>query len=138
MNRFTECRNALGREMAMSGQLDHWGNPTLVGLMNQMTVAIMRANSAPRALWQNFPKVPVQHYRFYTFYSFDKDERIILGEDRECESDAMAIAYGREMLAFSGYQKIEVWLRNGRVALVQKSVADDQSPASVDTGTQTR
>jgi hypothetical protein len=46
----------------------------------------------------------------------------------------MAIAYGREMLAFGGYRTIEVWLRNARVAVVQRSGVDDElSPVSVET-----
>jgi hypothetical protein len=102
--------------------------------MNQMTVRIMKATAAPGALWQNTPRVAGNNYRFYTFYSFDNDERIVLGEDRECGSDVVAIAYGREMLAFGGYRKIEIWLRNARVAVVQKNgVNDEPSPVSVET-----
>jgi hypothetical protein len=110
----------------MSGQPVFWENPAFASLMNQMTVAVMKANSAPRALWEKLPEEMAAKPRFYSFYSLDKDNRIAVGEDRECESDAMAIAYGYEILALVDYQKIEVWLRNARVGLVQKNGADGQ------------
>ena len=110
-----------------------WRDPTVVTLMNQISVQIIKAIAAPRTLWQHLPKAAVQNCRFYTFYSFDNDGRIILDEDRECGSDAIAIEYGREMLTFGGYEKIEICLRNVRVAHLRKSGVDGQSPASIKT-----
>src|ERR1700678_2730198 len=98
----------LAREVTMSGQPVLWENPAFVSLMNRVTVAVMKANSAPRALWEKIPEERATKPRFYSFYSLDTDNRIAVGEDRECESDAMAIACGHEMLAFEDYQKIEV------------------------------
>ena len=107
----------------MSGKPVLWENPAFVSLMNQVTVAVMKANSAPRALWEKIPEERATKPRLYSFYSLDKDNRIVVGEDREYESDAMAIAYGHEMLAFEDYQKIEVWLRDARVGLMHKNGA---------------
>jgi len=49
-----------------------------------------------------------------------------LGEDRECDGIASAIACGRELLAFGDYQKIEVWIKNARLGFVQKNGPNDR------------
>jgi hypothetical protein len=56
---------------------------------------------------------------FYRFYSIDIGGRIALAEDRECESDAVALALGNELLSGRTCQKIEVWLDRKRVGVIE-------------------
>ena len=107
----------------MSGQTMFGGNPTVAGLMNRMTVAVMRANAAPRALWESSAKIARPKPRYYSFFFFDNSNQISFGEDREYDSLASAIAHSRELLAFGDHEKIEVWVRNARVGLVKKNGA---------------
>jgi hypothetical protein len=107
----------------MSGQTIFWGNPTVAGLMNRMTVAVMRANAASRGLWESSAKTARPRQRFYRFSFFDNSNQITFGENREYDSLASAIAHSRELLAFGDYEKIEVWVRNARVGLVKKDGA---------------
>jgi hypothetical protein len=104
----------------MRGQFGFWKSPAVVGLMNQMALGVMRANTVPRALWETSPKITKPKSGFYSFFFYDHNNQLILGEDRECDSIASAIACGHELLAFGDYQKIEVWVKNARVGLVQK------------------
>ena len=97
----------------MSGQLSFWKSPGLVSVMNQMTLGIVKAQVAsPR-------KVAVQRPRYYRFYFLDKNGHIIAGEDIECESNEKAIDCGWDMLAVGDYPRIEVWVRDTRIGLVQ-------------------
>jgi hypothetical protein len=56
---------------------------------------------------------------FYRFYSIDIGGRIALAEDHECESDAVALARGNELLSGRTCQKIEVWLDRKRVGVIE-------------------
>jgi hypothetical protein len=56
---------------------------------------------------------------FYRFYSIDIGGRIALAEDRECESDAVALALGNELLSGRTCPKIEVWLDRKRVGVIE-------------------
>jgi hypothetical protein len=56
---------------------------------------------------------------FYRFYSIDIGGRIALAEDHECESDAVALALGNELLSGRTCQKIEVWLDRKRVGVIE-------------------
>jgi hypothetical protein len=56
---------------------------------------------------------------FYRFYSLDVGDRIVLAEDRECESDSAALALGRKLLSDKNCPKIEVWLGKMRVGVIE-------------------
>ena len=105
----------------MSGQLMFWEFPAVISLMKRMSLGVMRANAVPRALWEMSPKITEPKPGIYSFFFYDHNNRITLGEDRECDNLASAIVCGRELLAFGDYQKIEVWVKNARVGLVQKN-----------------
>jgi hypothetical protein len=102
----------------MSGQLSFWKSPGLVSVMNQMTLGIVKAQVASPSA-HKLRKVAVQKRRFYRFYFLDKNGRIIAGEDLECESNEKAIDCGWDMLAVGDYPRIEVWVRDTRIGLIQ-------------------
>ena len=98
----------------MSGQAMFWGNPTVAGLINRMTVAVTRANADLRGLWESSAKTARPKPLYYSFSFFDNSNQITFGEDREYDSLASAIAHSRELLAFGDYEKIEVWVECAR------------------------
>jgi hypothetical protein len=102
----------------MSGQLSFWKSPGLVSVMNQMTLGMVKARVASPSAHKP-RKVAVQRPRFYRFYFLDKNGHIIGGEDIECESNEKAIDCGWDMFAFGDYPKIEVWVRDVRIGLMQ-------------------
>jgi hypothetical protein len=86
--------------------------------MNQMTMGIAKAHVA--APFMGKPrKAAVLKPRFYRFYIIDDHGRIISGEDLECASDEKAIDCGWDMLSFGDYPRIEVWVRDARIGIVQ-------------------
>jgi hypothetical protein len=102
----------------MSGQLGFWKSPGLVSVMNQMTLGIMKAQVASASAYEP-RKMTVQTPRFYRFYFLNENGRIITGEDIECESDVKAVDCGWDMLAFGDYPRIEVWVRDACIGIVQ-------------------
>jgi hypothetical protein len=104
----------------MSGQLGFWKSPQLLGVMNQMTLGIMKAHVAAASTYKP-RKAAAEKPRFYRFYFLDENGRIIAGEDIECESNESAMDYGWDMLAFGDYPRIEVWVRDARIGIVQTS-----------------
>ena len=101
----------------MRAQISFWQSPQLVGVMNQMTLGIMKAQVASPPAHK--ARKAAQRPRFYRFYFLDKNGHIIAGEDIECEGNEKAIDCGWDMLAFGDYPKIEVWVRDARIGLVQ-------------------
>jgi len=63
----------------------------------------------------------VQDYGIYQEHTDDKriGGRIALAEDHECESDAVALALGNELLSGRTCPKIEVWLDRKRVGVIE-------------------
>jgi hypothetical protein len=102
----------------VSGQLSFWKSPGLVSVMNQMTLGIVKAQVASPSAHKP-RKVAVQRPRYYRFYFLDKNGHIIAGEDIECESNEKAIDCGWDMLAVGDYPRIEVWVRDTRIGLIQ-------------------
>jgi len=102
----------------MRQQLAFWQSSQLVSAMNQMTMGIAKAHVA--APFMGKPrKAAVLKPRFYRFYIIDDHGRIISGEDLECASDEKAMECGWDMLWFADYSRIEVFLLDKRIGIVQ-------------------